>query len=111
MVLDGVLLVQKLLKLFTLDELLVANEHNELAAILQGKLGNAVLTDAEIGRCFNHAQKKLFMERNNWNRFFGVYITARQGTGIPIDVVSEVERNSKSGRMNVEIGVHKFPPW
>ena len=46
--LDGVLLVQKLLKLFTLDELLVANEHNELAAILQGKLGNAVLTDAEI---------------------------------------------------------------
>lgn len=31
---DGVLLVQKFLKLFPLDELLAANEHNELAAIL-----------------------------------------------------------------------------
>ena len=56
MVSDGVLLVQKLLKLFTFDELLVANEHNELAPILQGKLGNAVLTDTEICGGFRHGQ-------------------------------------------------------
>ena len=108
MVSDGVLLIQKLLKLFPFDAFCIAHEYNKLAAILQGKLGNAVLTDAEIGRCFNHAQKKLFMERNSWNRFFGVCITARQGTGIPIDVLSEVERSDKRGGVHIKIGAHEF---
>ena len=43
MVSDGVLLVQKLLKLFTFDAFCIAHENNKLAAILQGKPENAVL--------------------------------------------------------------------
>ena len=49
MVSDGVLLVQKLLKLFTFDAFCIAHENNKLAAILQGKLGNAFLPYTKIG--------------------------------------------------------------
>lgn len=56
MVSDGVLLVQKLLKLFTFDAFCIAHENNKLAAILQGKLGNSVLTDTEICSSFRHGQ-------------------------------------------------------
>lgn len=56
MVSDGVLLIQKLLKLFPFDAFCIAHEYNKLAAILQGKLGNAVLTDAEICSSFRDGQ-------------------------------------------------------
>ena len=64
MVSDGVLLVQKLLKLFTFDAFCIAHENNKLAAILQGKLGNAVLPYTKIGSSLWNRQQTLFIERH-----------------------------------------------
>ena len=47
---DGVLLVQKLLKLFPLDPLRVPYKHNELAAILRGEFSKTVLSYTKINR-------------------------------------------------------------
>ena len=71
-VLDGVLLVQKLLKLFTLDELLVANEHNELAAILQGEFSKTVLPYTKIDRGLLDGKQPFFTEWNSRDGFAGV---------------------------------------
>ena len=68
-VLDGVLLVQKLLKLFPFDTFCVAHEYNKLAAILQGKLGNAVLPYTKIGSSLWNRQQPLFIERHERTDF------------------------------------------
>lgn len=107
MVLDGVLLVQKLLKLFPLDSLCVPYKHNELAAILRGEFSKTVLPYTKIDRGLRDGQQPFFTERNRWNRFFGVCITARQGTGITIDVRSEAERSDKRGGVHINIGAHR----
>ena len=43
MVSDGVLFIQKLLKLFPLDAFCIAHEYNKLAAILRGEFSKTVL--------------------------------------------------------------------
>ena len=66
---DGVLLVQKLLKLLPLDEFLSPHEHNELAPILQGKLGNAVLPYTKIGSSLWNRQQPLSLSGTNRTDF------------------------------------------
>ena len=95
MVSDGVLLVQKLLKFFTFDAFCIAHEYNKLAAILRGEFSKTVLPYTKIDRCLFNGQQPLFTKRYGRNSFFGVSIASRQGTEITVDVVSEVERNSK----------------
>ena len=74
MVSDGVLLIQKLLKLFPFDAFCIAHEYNKLAAILQGKLGNAVLTDTEICSSFR-ADNSHFSQSGTGGTAFLVYVS------------------------------------
>ena len=48
MVSDGVLFIQKLLKLFPFDAFCIAHEYNKLAAILRGEFSKTVLLHTKI---------------------------------------------------------------
>lgn len=50
MVSDGVLFIQKLLKLFPFDAFCIAHEYNKLAAILRGEFSKTVLPHTKIDR-------------------------------------------------------------
>lgn len=107
MVSDGVLLIQKLLKLFPFDAFCIAHEYNKLAAILRGEFSKTILPHTKIGSGLFNRKQPLFTKRYGWNSFFGLSIAIRQGTGITVDVISE---DGKRGGVDVKVGTHEFFP-
>ena len=72
MVSDGVLLIQKLLKLFPFDAFCIAHEYNKLAAILRGEFSKTVLPYTKIDRGLLDGKQPFFTEWNSRDGFAGV---------------------------------------
>ena len=104
MVLDGVLLVQKLLKLFTFDAFCIAHENNKLAAILQGKLGNAVLPYTKIGSSLWNRQQPLFIERHEQDGLFDGCIGVRKGERFRVEIGCKI--GNSGGHVDVGMSAH-----
>ena len=101
---DGVLLVQKLLKLLPLDEFLSPHEHNELAPILQGKLGNAVLPYTKIGSSLWNRQQPLFIERHEQDGLFDGCIGVRKGDWFRVEIGCTI--GNSGGHVDVGMSAH-----
>ena len=71
MVSDGVLLIQKLLKLFPFDAFCIAHEYNKLAAILRGEFSKTILPHTKIGSGLFNRKQPFFTERNRRDGFAG----------------------------------------
>jgi len=83
---DGVLLVQKLLKLFPLDSLRVPYEHNELAAILRGEFSKTVLPYTKIDRGLLDGKQPFFTERHERDGLFDGCIGVRKGERFRVEI-------------------------
>lgn len=102
--LDGVLLVQKLLKLFPLDSLRVPYEHNELAAILRGEFSKTVLPHTKIGSGLFNRKQLLFTERNEQDGLFDGCIGVRKGERFRVEIGCKI--GNSGGHVDVGMSAH-----
>ena len=91
MVSDGVLFIQKLLKLFPFDAFCIAHEYNKLAAILRGEFSKTVLPHTKIDRGLLDGKQPFFTERHERDGLFDGCIGVRKGIGSELRSAAKLE--------------------